>query len=380
MVHSFFETIASEPSLANQCAERASHNNRPTRSFTQVFSIFFPEDGELDSDVETWLQVIAEGFEFDKKNEKRFTIWEVEKLFRSLGFHPKDPENLCAYNFWLYLIWMYKQLLEANYERDDNVFRFMEGCSIHDVKLVIIGNDPCENNLSSGYAFHDLVCPSTKQLLDFADNEIDLVCEHLDDYRMSLNSGELREAKEQCSLWGWIEQGVLLLNSKLTFEGDEDIQEGWEIFTDFLLKYLSDLKEKVVFLFLGMANFKKADLIYRDKNLDESYHPAHYTYTPARSTNSNRDWDEVLPFINLNLYLWQVHGFNREHVIDWSSMGWVKNRTSRRVDYWIKFLSDLTNNWRLLSRGDRRVYGDFLVGRNRSNGLLAVNIAEDEDN
>jgi len=66
MVHSFFETIASQPDLANVCANTANRCFKPTKTFTQVFSVFFPKDGELDGNVETWLDVIGEGFEFDK--------------------------------------------------------------------------------------------------------------------------------------------------------------------------------------------------------------------------------------------------------------------------------------------------------------------------
>jgi len=87
MVHSFFETIASEPHLANVCANNANHCYNPTRSFAQVFSVFFPEDGELDGNVETWLDVIGEGFQFDKVGALINTLILTHRSFDILKFH-----------------------------------------------------------------------------------------------------------------------------------------------------------------------------------------------------------------------------------------------------------------------------------------------------
>jgi len=376
MVHSFFETIANEPYLANKCAEKASHCPNPTRSFTQVFSIFFPDYGQLDYDVESWLEVIAEGFEFDKKNEDRFTIWEVEKLFRRYGFHPKHSDNVNVFSFWLYLVWVYKKLLKEGYNRDDNIFRFMEGCSISDVKVVIMGNDPCKDVPSSGYAFHESVCPSTRKILEFVDNEIEIVCEHLDDYRMSLHDNEFNVAAENCNLWGWIQQGVLLLNSRLTFEGDDDLREAWEIFTDFILEYLSD-QGNIVFLFLGVANGGKANLVDEDNRniIMKLYHPAHYTFPEARTVRRNMDWNSRLPFINANFCLWQAHGRDEQHIIDWSSIGWVKKRTAKRRGYWNDFFVDVTNNCGWLPTGSQMYFSDFLVQRN-GDGFLTLEMTD----
>jgi len=66
MVHQFFEIIASKPHLANKYAKMAGRFRNPNRTFSQVFSILFPNDGELGENVETWLEAIEQEFEFEK--------------------------------------------------------------------------------------------------------------------------------------------------------------------------------------------------------------------------------------------------------------------------------------------------------------------------
>ena len=67
----------------------------------------------------------------------------------------------------------------------------------------------------------------------------------------------------------WSEEGVLLLNTILTVEESKPKSHhnlGWEIFTDNIIKYISNNCEDVVFLLWGAPAIKKTKLI------DESRH------------------------------------------------------------------------------------------------------------
>jgi len=270
--------------------------------------------------------------------------------------------------------------MDEYYDRGDNIFKFMEGCPIEDVKVCILGNDPCKDVPSSGYAFHESKCPSTEKILDFVDSEIDTVCNHLQDYSgMSLHHVELRGAKRKCNLSGWIEQGVLLLNSRLTFEsGNEEIRDGWQIFTDFILEHLSDQVRNVVFMLLGQAVAGKEELIDKNQNIVmQLYHPAHYTYTPGRFVKPEMDWKRKLPFINANFYLWQAHGLNVDHIIDWTSIGWRKKRQAKRLRMWTEFFQDVKRNYGYFRFGSQVYFRDFIVRRNSSGFLTLEKVDND---
>ena len=75
------------------------------------------------------------------------------------------------------------------------------------------------------------------------------------------NSGDLS---------AWAEQGVLLLNATLTVEAHKagsHRAKGWEIFTDHILKKLSDLQKGLVFIFWGNEAIKKIQWIDQTKHL-----------------------------------------------------------------------------------------------------------------
>ena len=70
----------------------------------------------------------------------------------------------------------------------------------------------------------------------------------------------------------------MLLNATLTVRADEagsHQKEGWEAFTDSVIKTISDRKENIVFLLWGGFAQKKGKLINRTKHLVlESGHPS----------------------------------------------------------------------------------------------------------
>ena len=67
----------------------------------------------------------------------------------------------------------------------------------------------------------------------------------------------------------WAKQGVLLLNTTLTVrehEAGSHQKQGWEIFTDFVIKTLSDSELPTIFLLWGRMAKKKTSLIDNTSN------------------------------------------------------------------------------------------------------------------
>ena len=75
---------------------------------------------------------------------------------------------------------------------------------------------------------------------------------------------------ESGNLTRWAKQGVLLLNTVLTVRKDSARSHaglGWELFTDAVIKAISDNSEGVVFMLWGKDAAAKQSLINRDRHL-----------------------------------------------------------------------------------------------------------------
>ena len=149
----------------------------------------------------------------------------------------------------------------------DQIFRAIELTPFDEVKVVIIGQDPYHNdNQANGLCFSvsDKVKapPSLKNI--FKELEADL--------GIKKTSNELEM---------WAKQGVLLLNATLTVRAHEANSHkdlGWEQFTDFIIKEISDKKENVVFVLWGAFAQKKAGLIDASKHfIIQSAHPSPFS-------------------------------------------------------------------------------------------------------
>ena len=149
----------------------------------------------------------------------------------------------------------------------NQIFRAIELTPFEEVKVVIIGQDPYHNdNQANGLCFSvsDKVTapPSLKNIF----KELE------DDLGIKKTSNELEM---------WAKQGVLLLNATLTVrahEANSDKGLGWEQFTDFIIKEISDKKENVVFVLWGAFAQKKAGLIDASKHfIIQSAHPSPFS-------------------------------------------------------------------------------------------------------
>ncbi len=145
------------------------------------------------------------------------------------------------------------------------VFNAFEKCHFEDLKVVIIGQDPYHNyNQANGLCFsvNDGVVHPPSLINIFKEIETDFEVAYP-------KSGNLER---------WAEQGVFLLNATLTVRAHNagsHQKQGWETFTDAVIKTISDNKDGVVFLLWGGFAKKKSKLIDAKKHhILTSGHPS----------------------------------------------------------------------------------------------------------
>ena len=149
----------------------------------------------------------------------------------------------------------------------NQIFRAIELTPFEEVKVVIIGQDPYHNdNQANG------LCFSVSDKVKAPPSLKNIFKELEDDLGIKKTSNELEM---------WAKQGVLLLNATLTVRAHEANSHkdlGWEKFTDFIIKEISDKKENVVFVLWGAFAQKKAGLIDTSKHfIIQSAHPSPFS-------------------------------------------------------------------------------------------------------
>ena len=149
----------------------------------------------------------------------------------------------------------------------NQIFRAIELTPFEEVKVVIIGQDPYHNdNQANG------LCFSVSDKVKAPPSLKNIFKELEDDLGIKKTSNELEM---------WAKQGVLLLNATLTVRAHEANSHkdlGWEQFTDFIIKEISDKKENVVFVLWGAFAQKKAGLIDTKKHfIIQSAHPSPFS-------------------------------------------------------------------------------------------------------
>ncbi|WP_243018131.1 MULTISPECIES: uracil-DNA glycosylase [Candidatus Cardinium] len=151
------------------------------------------------------------------------------------------------------------------YPAAKNIFRAFELSTFTDTKVVILGQDPYHGpGQADGLAFSvplGVALPPSLQNI-FAELETDMGIE-------KPTSGTLD---------GWAQQGVLLLNVILTVEAHKagsHQNQGWELFTNAVIKVISERKQQVVFMLWGRYAGQKEALIDSQKHLIlKSAHPS----------------------------------------------------------------------------------------------------------
>ncbi len=145
------------------------------------------------------------------------------------------------------------------------IFAAFNHCPFEKVKVVIIGQDPYH-----GLKQANGLCFSVNNGIVHPPSLINIFKE--------LESDIGKPYPVSGNLQHWAKQGVLLLNATLTVRASlagSHQGKGWEMFTDAVIKKVSDEKDNVVFLLWGGFAKKKAKIIDTSKHhILTSGHPS----------------------------------------------------------------------------------------------------------
>ena len=141
--------------------------------------------------------------------------------------------------------------------KKENILKAFEVTNFTDLKIVILGQDPYHgNDQANGLAF--------------AVNENQKTPPSLSNIFKEIKNDLNHHTQTKKNLEFWAKQGVLLLNSSLTVKlgtANSHSNLGWDLFTNNILKEISLLKNKVVFILWGNYAQKKEILIDFKKHL-----------------------------------------------------------------------------------------------------------------
>ncbi len=165
------------------------------------------------------------------------------------------------------------------------IFNAFNTTPIAGVKVVILGQDPYHNpGQAHGLSFsvpHGVPAPPSL---------VNIFKEQRTDLDIPIpNHGNLEK---------WAKQGVLMLNASLTVEINKPMSHskiGWHLFTDAVIKAISDQKDGVVFMLWGSFAKSKQELIDKNKHLIlTAAHPsplsAHNGFMGCKHFSKANEW------------------------------------------------------------------------------------------
>ncbi|ERI61993.1 uracil-DNA glycosylase [Capnocytophaga sp. oral taxon 863 str. F0517] len=183
------------------------------------------------------------------------------------------------------------------YPKGKEIFAAFDQCPVAQLKVVLLGQDPYHGEgQANGLSF------SVREGVAHPPSLVNIFKEIQEDLQLPYpESGDLSR---------WARQGVLLLNATLTVRANKAGShqgQGWETFTDAVIKAISDHGEHIVFLLWGGFAKKKIELIDTQKHcVLTSGHPS--------PLSANRGyWFGNRHFSKTNEYLTSI---GREN-IDW---------------------------------------------------------------
>ena len=183
------------------------------------------------------------------------------------------------------------------YPKGKEIFAAFDQCPVENLKVVLLGQDPYH-----GEGQANGLCFSVRDGIAHPPSLVNIFKEIEEDLKLPYpQSGNLSR---------WAEQGVLLLNATLTVRANtagSHQGQGWETFTDAVIKSISDNCQHIVFLLWGSFAKKKIALIDTQKHcVLSSGHPS--------PLSANRGyWFGNKHFSKTNAYLSSVG----KQAIDW---------------------------------------------------------------
>lgn len=189
-----------------------------------------------------------------------------------------------------YFIKLRKHIIEERKTKQifplkEDLFSAFKLTDFNDIKVVIIGQDPYhEEKEAMGLAF------SVRQGIKCPPSLVNIFKELYNDLNIKRTNTDLTD---------WAKQGVFLINTVLTVEKSKPNSHkniGWEIFTDNIIKLISEKKENIVFVLWGENAKLKQHIINLKKHyIISSSHPSPFS--------ANRGFFGSKPFSKINIYL-----------------------------------------------------------------------------
>lgn len=185
---------------------------------------------------------------------------------------------------------------EIVFPKQSDLFSAFSLCGFNNVKVVILGQDPYHGkDQAHGLSFS--VPPSAP------------IPPSLRNIYKELASDLGTTPPTNGDLTPWAQQGVLLLNATLTVKESSPGShqgQGWEIFTDAVIKKIAQEKEQVVFILWGKYAQAKASLIDSNKHLILSApHPSPFSaYTGFFGSKPFSRTNEYLVKTNRTPIVW----------------------------------------------------------------------------
>jgi uracil-DNA glycosylase len=158
-----------------------------------------------------------------------------------------------------------KKLGKTIFPEETLIFNAFNQTSFEDIHVVILGQDPYHgSNQAHGLSFSVpdgiKIPPSLKNIFK------------------ELGSDIGKEIPKSGNLIHWAKQGVLLLNASLTVEENKPMSHskiGWNLFTDAVIKKISQEKTNVIFILWGKFAQEKEKLIDPEKHfILKAAHPS----------------------------------------------------------------------------------------------------------
>lgn len=190
----------------------------------------------------------------------------------------------------------------------DDIFRAFHLTSFKKTKVVIMGESPYPSSAAHGLSFSVNpeaniadIPPSLKNIFNELKND---------------NNVDFENPSTTC-LITWADQGVLLLNTRLTL-GIKNLR--WQKFIDAVIRILwNEHSKKVVFIFLGKKAVKKKKLITNAPEKHKILSASHPSDQGFKQNLTENGREIAKPFFNSHLFS-QANDFLKEKdisPIDW---------------------------------------------------------------
>lgn len=179
------------------------------------------------------------------------------------------------------------------YPSINNIFRAFTFFEVNETNLVILGQDPYQiENMADGLSFSTQLKIKPKSLSN-------IFKEIKNDFNIDRTNYDLSDIAKQ---------NVLLLNTILTVEKNKSLshsKKGWEIFTNNVIKYLSENNHNVIYLLMGNNAISLKHLISHSLHIFETSHPSPFSYRKnLQGLNVFKNINELLVTNNKKAIIW----------------------------------------------------------------------------